>query len=540
MALSDGQLMLLEQLTYANKDLFNELGVTYSSPAQALEQIKNLSYDDIYALSKKGKIKNHTMTGEEWADILCAIKSDPDLMNLKCVSYDDKSKGYCYLSSSGETYVTFRGTDGPDEWKDDAEGLGMADTPCQKYALDYIENLPYDNIAVVGHSKGGNKAQYVTITSDKVNRCVSMDGQGFSKEFIDKYWAEIEKKGKLINNYSYNNDYVHILMNYIPGSQQIYCTGGHEITGKECHNPDGMINIEYDQDTKKWNVYFVETEENSAMTYLHEFTCFVTNNMPIAERQKVGEYIGYILAMTLSDGVYFFNGEKYDKNNIVDFIERDPESAAIIIAYLFRYFKEYKVSREEARALIKALGLDATIDIDKIWDIVESLKIDDNPQAILSLIKIVLDMPGIDGGVYEDIVNMAAKKYTEIKVVSGTANSDYQSRTDTKRDFTDNSLTIIINAINSINDSTFDNSSSWTAYAGEKWYAEISAGMALKGINKYFEKLYTVNSKSETQISNIYQSVYSLDSTYSKKIKNQVNIMDGNRASISSLSDNIG
>lgn len=37
----------------------------------------------------------------------------------------------------------------------------------------------YDSITVTGHSKGGNKAQYVTVLSDKVDRCISMDGQGF-------------------------------------------------------------------------------------------------------------------------------------------------------------------------------------------------------------------------------------------------------------------------------------------------------------------------------------------------------------------------
>ena len=287
---------LLEQVTYANKDLFNALGVPYSSPVQVLEKIKTMSYDDIYALSKVESINNHTMSGQEWADILCAIKSDPDIMDLKCVSYSDKAKGYCYVSSNGEAYVTFRGTDGADEWKDDAEGLGMSDTPCQKWALDYIEGLPYDNITVAGHSKGGNKAQYVTITSDKVNRCVSMDGQGFSKEFIDKYWAEIEKKGNLIKNYSYKSDFVHILMNYIPGSQQIYCDG--ENTGAECHNPNGMISIEYDKKNKKWNVSYKETAENPSMTYLHEFTCFVANNMPIEDRQKIGEW-NCILALFL-------------------------------------------------------------------------------------------------------------------------------------------------------------------------------------------------------------------------------------------------
>ena len=52
----------------------------------------------------------------------------------------------------------------------------------------YIKNLPKEygnNITVTGHFKGGNKAQYVTIVTDRIGRCVSFDGQGFSKEFLE-------------------------------------------------------------------------------------------------------------------------------------------------------------------------------------------------------------------------------------------------------------------------------------------------------------------------------------------------------------------
>lgn len=92
---------------------------------------------------------------------------------------------------------------------------------CQKEALDYIECLPYEDITVVGHSKGGNKAMYVAVTSGKVSRNISMDGQGFSKEFIDKYWAEINEKGAIITNYSVSSDYVHVLLFPVPNSNQI-------------------------------------------------------------------------------------------------------------------------------------------------------------------------------------------------------------------------------------------------------------------------------------------------------------------------------
>ncbi len=33
---------------------------------------------------------------------------------------------------------------------------------------------------------------YVAITSEKISRCVASDGQGFSKQFMNKYWLEID------------------------------------------------------------------------------------------------------------------------------------------------------------------------------------------------------------------------------------------------------------------------------------------------------------------------------------------------------------
>lgn len=543
MALSDSQLMLLEQLTYADKYLFKELGISYSSPADVLEKVKKMSYDDIYALSKVESIDHHTMTGQEWADILCAIKSDPDIMDLKCVGYDDNAKGSCYVSSSGEAYVTFRGTSGAKEWKDDAEGLGVSDTECQKWALDYIESLPYDNITVVGHSKGGNKAQYVTILSDKVDRCVSMDGQGFSKEFIDKYWAEIEENGSKITNYSYKSDYVHILMNYVPGAKQVYCDGTN--TGKECHNPNGMLKISYDKKNKKWNVTYDETSENPGMTYLHEFTCFLANNMPADERQRVGEYLGCILAMALAGGVYYINGKRYDKSNILDFIKSDPDAASSIIAYLMKYIEVYNLSKEEAMALMEMLGITG-VTAELIWRFIDESGLDGNHSIgyyldIIGRIKRELGITAVDALFFESILTNAKIKRNKIKVDPTTARKDYRSgRSEKKRDFSANCLDTINTAINSINACTFDNSSSWTAFAGEEWYSSISAGIALKGINNYFDKLYSVNTRSKSQINSIYQNVRSLDSTCSRLVQNQISVMSGYKVSINDIYGSLG
>lgn len=542
MKLSDSQLMLLEQLTYADENLFNKLEIYDDiEPENKLLAISELTYEEINSLKGK-KIKDSTVSGDEWADILCAIKSDPDLMSLTCKSYDNESKGYCYVSKSGDAYVTFRGTDGGEEWKDNVEGLGLSDTPCQKKALKYIENLQYDNITVCGHSKGGNKAQYVTITSDKVNRCISMDGQGFSKEFIDKYSPEIEQKGKLIKNYSYKDDFVHILMNYVPKSQQIYCTGTN--TGIRCHNPNGMFKLKYNEKSKKWEAYFQETEENTGMKYLHGFTCFVANNMPIDERKSIGSYLGNILSATMANGTFKVNGKEYTSKNIFEYIMSDSDSASSVIAYLMKYIKTYNLSKEDALNLMKAFNIKGAL-AEVIWVAIDTLGFDgeSNIDHYLSIYQIALKELGetvLDTVFLNKILAKAKAKYINIRFNNKNFRGDYKSKPGKKHDFSANSFEVITNAIKLIDSSTYNITSSWNSFSNEDWYSQISAGIVFDGIDNYFEKLHSVNSNSKRQIQNAYCKVYGYDSLYSNKIKTQVSTINSCKRKIISLTNALG
>ena len=96
--------------------------------------------------------------------------------------------------------------------KDDKNGISvcLTDPEQQRRALSFINNLEYDNITVVGYSKGGNKAKYVSLLSDKVTRCVSFDGQGFSRQFQEKYGPLIEENRWKITNYALDGDFVNI------------------------------------------------------------------------------------------------------------------------------------------------------------------------------------------------------------------------------------------------------------------------------------------------------------------------------------------
>lgn len=67
-------------------------------------------------------------------------------------------------------------------------------SPYQQDAAEYFDSVMEElgvtdanNVYVTGHSKGGNQAQFVTLASKNaylVDKCISMDGEGFSPEAI--------------------------------------------------------------------------------------------------------------------------------------------------------------------------------------------------------------------------------------------------------------------------------------------------------------------------------------------------------------------
>ena len=80
-----------------------------------------------------------------------------------------------------------------------------------------MEGLPeYTYVSVSGHSKGGNLAQYLAIMSDKVDHCVSVDGLGFSMEFMARHGSRIEANVHKIMAYAADLDYVNALFLPLP------------------------------------------------------------------------------------------------------------------------------------------------------------------------------------------------------------------------------------------------------------------------------------------------------------------------------------
>ncbi len=226
---------------------------------------------------------------DNYKAVMTAINKNPQLGDMKLVSQsmcDGKDKtgdlviACAFQDTNGDIYVAYRGT-GDGKWVDNGVGIANESSIMQRAANDYfdqvVENLDlttYDSgkIVVTGHSKGGNEAQYVTLNSKYgylIDRCYSLDGQGFSQEAIDHFietYGEEYYKAQLEKMYSINgeNDYVHDLGIVVIPEENTYFVetpGANDIGGY--HDLKEMLNGAGLNWSRDENGYIVSADQDS-------------------------------------------------------------------------------------------------------------------------------------------------------------------------------------------------------------------------------------------------------------------------------------
>lgn len=178
------------------------------------------------------------LEGDKAEKVINAILEDETLSNLKVLdctrktAYETGPVIACFLDEKNKTAIfTFRGTNGK-EWMDNGEAFLLESSRMQKHALKYVEDTiaKYDlvekgyAIDVTGHSKGGNKAQYVTIKCPHIRECYSYDGQGFSPIFLKENQEAIQARQHKITTIASHEDYVHSLAHNIAGQSKWFLT----------------------------------------------------------------------------------------------------------------------------------------------------------------------------------------------------------------------------------------------------------------------------------------------------------------------------
>lgn len=200
----------------------------------------------------KKAIANNSKIGE--VNISCTTWGNTIFNN-----YNEGTNACVYKDDKGTIIVAYRGT-GDGEWYDNKYAYSGLDSPQQKEALIYFEQVieslglkENNKIIVIGHSKGGNKAQYVTLNSkygSYIDMSFSFDGQGFSKEKVnaikkrqgeDNYFKQINKVYSICGE----NDYV---------------------------NEQGFMKI-----VKKSNTYYIQTKDAIGFADYHDINYMLKN-----------------------------------------------------------------------------------------------------------------------------------------------------------------------------------------------------------------------------------------------------------------------
>lgn len=227
-----------EQLILSHKQLIILSNYMYLDDCATLMPIKdklesyktNNKYDKSCISLPASGIKDSQMI-----EMFKEIEKDSLLLNLVPVAYIETDiRAVCFVPSSNvgkehaEAVLVFLGTKALNNaWLDCLEGSYYEDTLLQLEALDFYNTVSefYNITTITGHSKGGNLAQYVTITGkDSIRNCVSFNGQGFSNMFINKYNQKIANNVDKITSVVSYKEPVNTLLNPIANNTLIINT----------------------------------------------------------------------------------------------------------------------------------------------------------------------------------------------------------------------------------------------------------------------------------------------------------------------------
>lgn len=257
------------KMAYSDKEITAFTQVAYMNDIEELVD----TYRDTHGLSSDAKVplselydKLDSSSKEKYDYIKNELGCDIEHWEI-VGTHDQNSKNgfsaYIIEASPGNAAVAFRGSDSMEsylnvktDWVD--ADLKLLNSTCTQqqaevdtFLAEYKKTLNgYDNITMTGHSLGGNLAEYATIVSseygldDNIEQCVSMDGPGFSDEFIRLYKDKIAKmSGKMVHH---RWSFVGTMLNDLPGVTYDYV----QVTGDyNCVNRHSTEYLDFDKIT---------------------------------------------------------------------------------------------------------------------------------------------------------------------------------------------------------------------------------------------------------------------------------------------------
>lgn len=301
MELSEKQLLLLSAYMYMPQSV--QVDKTIREVINELKDSNNNYRHDLLQGVTGGS------SVEEAEHLLTEIEKDDFLLDLEVTeSLDTGIRCSCFKNSknpdSNDVVLAFRGSGGISKaWADNFRGLYQTETMMQQEAITFVnEKCKGMNIqAVTGHSKGGNLAQCVSVAlPEKVGRCVSFDGQGFSGNFIKQHQDGIDIKKKDIVSISSYKDPVSTLLTPVAGIIK-YIKTDPSIKGFDNHKGNTLYNKDYFDKKGNYNANVI-TSRHSSMEKLHYLSENVIQKWPEEVKRISSEIVGPVVGVVMAKG----------------------------------------------------------------------------------------------------------------------------------------------------------------------------------------------------------------------------------------------
>ena len=525
-ALTDEQLLLISNLLHVKKEKDFQTGFfTEQNAAKQLtigEMLEKLLADDTLEKLKadtSGDLYDGEISAQEWATMLEHIKEDDQLCSMTLQVYERDANGgvsICLTDAENNAYVAFRGTGGGD-WYDNFEGAYVADTEQQRRALSFVNNLSYDNITVIGHSKGGNKSKYVALLSDKVSRCVSFDGQGFSRDFYEKYGDLIEKNKWKISNYALSGDFVNILLYDIDYEHKIYVKGHGVDDFKENHSPNSLFNESFEFDI---------VAQNPEMETLHKFVVYVLNTISDEDREILFPFLGQLAEYMLGKRPPEYT-EPYNltQEEILEYLfcVDNADAMGILLAYIVKYEEIDNAIVDVICAVLKETGITGmgiAVIIDTLDKNIGLEKIVKEIVTDAWILQKIFDLFGMKSDSFPlgRIAEAAAKRY--VSLPSKYINSGEYRTNNTRRDFTESMRNYLIGLCNEVDSEPWYDVTKWDVwYRAERLVGHLRIDNYVNNINSYYRKMIDINDSDRKAINKIFNDVEETDRRYAQKIR---------------------
>lgn len=291
-----------------------------------LVSINSLMPDGQFDLKKACELYAQSGGDNNSVKILCsAYLQDESFRNITIVDMDETNGAVVTRNDATNIYtVAFCGTrSGWQEWPDNAEGILHQYSPGQESAAQYFDTMSsrfeagYE-VVVTGHSKGGNKAQYVTMFAENrsvIDSCVALDGQGFSQEAMAamQQHSDYDTQRDKITLVCGSDDYVHVLGERLAREDQTYyLQGGHRVTnvGGSAYLQDHQVQYMFVNSEGKF-IAQLNTEAEQG-----ELSCFVET----LYKRLAGELDSEDFAFVARTAMGMLNGDSLSLEDIVRLI----------------------------------------------------------------------------------------------------------------------------------------------------------------------------------------------------------------------------